>query len=1145
MRILLYHRLLVTLCLIFSAVNILASESNFSINKKGDDSLRDLCFRIHPVLYPYLVEPSEYPEYTRRPYQALSWKDFNNRTQLVAGRNVPFNETEVSDVPGLVYRPSASLLSDQEFVNRIQYIGKHGMYLHNIGGYGPGSPFYGSFGEFIVPKWQIEQLKMNLGKRFTGFDVGEQDGRFNFTYKQILEPYIPDRRRQYLASQPYFDRVAADLGNWCSSLSVLWYWHYMLKEGYTILAGSETQNKITNGQVQYMHLRGAGKQYGILWYGDVSVFDTWGYKNYSSDERYSRVDKGGSLSLFKRSYYTQYMYNSTILSMESGWCEGNFGNNKGTLTPIGEMHTDCEEFVRKYGQPGVMITQIALLNDFYSGWMPADHIAGRFQVWNGMDYEPGDFLTDALISMFYPNYERSGFFHDETGAMCETPYGENADVLHSDARMEVMRQYPVMVAAGDLFSGGRELADKVKEYASQGGTFIVTAENAARIWPEWKISKSQTIPAGGIVRMGEREMTEQGGFELYHASLPGDTQVLATVGGESVAVNIPIGKGRIVLSLTGYGLNVVPLSFENPPTWMQGGMNTYLGRPFRMLNHFKSIIDATFRSVQLFEVGEGLGFIVNYLEKGKYRMAVYNNTLRSLPFKITSKIGEIESIEELSTGNKLFSAQGYWPNGKQGDRKGKDDDSNIFGGDIRLFDVVVSQDKIRLVHKIEQASPVSNCLLSCDHILFAKEGIRNMPTFFDHFSGLAVDGEKLLQVDNCALKEQNHWFSLQKLQITADLRKGFSSGRWSLDREKPQYKQTIRDIQEIADKLSLLYGEDIFFVPSGLSVATPWKGLKFQFVKSSSLNVGWADTESYKLLDTPNSDWETIYALLCDNRSVEVDTELNVPVERSVLSENKNHILTLDRFSKSIFTDINTIDCFYEAFGGVCVSAGYLANYTLEALREEKQQLDRRGISVIVSFIEEISHFPGLTLCDAVPEYYERSMDYYKKVIDKMGALQIKEALFTTHGPVESTRYPEQQVYDKMKETFRYLAQYAEDKGVRLLLTNTRFRIADTVDKQIKMLEEIGERNIGMALNLNHLSDTESEMYIRKTGERLGAVVLGGPVVNKHSEYLPVSGSDKSVRLANALESVLLIDRVYPFNNERVYEDCKYMGWIK
>jgi hypothetical protein len=258
MRIL-YHYFLLTVFLLFNVPDVGASRQLFAI---------------HPVIYPYPVEPMEYPEYSRRPYPALSWSDFDHRTQFVAGRNVPSNETELADVPGLVYRPGASFLKNQEFTGKLQYIGKHGMYLHNIGGYGPGSPFYGSFGEYIVPEWQTEQIRKHLGHRFTGFDVGEQDGRFNFTYKQIMEPYIPDRRRQYLASQPYFDRVAADLGNWCSSLSVLWYWHYILKEGYTILAGAETQNKITNGQVQYMHLRGAGKQYGILWFGDVSVFDT-------------------------------------------------------------------------------------------------------------------------------------------------------------------------------------------------------------------------------------------------------------------------------------------------------------------------------------------------------------------------------------------------------------------------------------------------------------------------------------------------------------------------------------------------------------------------------------------------------------------------------------------------------------------------------------------------------------------------------------------------------------------------------------------------------------------------------------------------------------------------------------------------------
>ena len=229
MRIL-YRYLLSIVFFLSNAPDIGASVQLFPADKENN-CMRELCSRIHPILYPYPVEPMEYPEYSRRPYPALSWSDFGHRTQFVAGRNVPLNETELADVPGLVYRPGASFLKDREFTGKLQYIGKHGMYLHNIGGYGPGSPFYGSFGEYIVAEWQTEQIRKYLGRRFTGFDVGEQDGRFNFTYKQIMEPYIPDRRRQYLASQPYFDRVAADLGNWCSSLSVLWYWHYILKEG--------------------------------------------------------------------------------------------------------------------------------------------------------------------------------------------------------------------------------------------------------------------------------------------------------------------------------------------------------------------------------------------------------------------------------------------------------------------------------------------------------------------------------------------------------------------------------------------------------------------------------------------------------------------------------------------------------------------------------------------------------------------------------------------------------------------------------------------------------------------------------------------------------------------------------------------------
>lgn len=1100
---------------------------------------------ITPAIYPYLVEPKDYPEYYRRPYPSLSWEDFGNKTQFVVGRNTPIDSTEIAEVKGDVYRSWLSLMWDKDFTRRLQFMSKNNLFVHNIGGYGPGSamPVDGGFGEYIVPKWQIDQIQRYIGNKFTGFDVGEQDGRFNFTYRHIIEPYIPDKKQQYLASQPYFDRVASDLGNWCSALSVLWYWHPILKEGYTMLAGSETQNKITNGQVQYMHLRGAGKQYGILWYGDVSVFDSWGCKIYDDKNGFKN---GGSLSLMKRSYYTQYMYNSTILSMEHGWCEGAWATNRGKLSPIGIMHNDCVDFVHKYGQPGVMVTQIALLNDFYSGWMPASHIAASFRVWNGMPYSSGDYLTDALVSMFYPHYERSGFFYDETGAMCATPYGENVDALLSDARVETMKQYPVMVAAGDLFSGGRELTDKINDYVLQGGTFVVTAKNAARFWPEWKIIEKNTLfPAGTKVKVGNEQIVEQAAFRLYKADLPENAQIMAKVGKFPAAWCIPVGKGRVILSLTEFGLNSQPYQVQPPSSWHRGEFNTYLERPYRLLSHFETILDELFSSVNLFSVGKDLGYIVNYLGKGKYRLAVYNNTLKSLPFKIESHIGDIETINELSTGNKLFSCAGYWPHEMKGEVEGKDDESHIYGGDIRLFDVTVKNEKINVMRKINQVSPVTGSYLATDNMMYLKEVIRTMPTFFDYFDGVAVDGKSVLQMDDKALARQNEWYTLQSLDIAADLRSGFDSGYWTFDIQKSAFQRTKDDLNRISKKLQLLYGKHSLLIPCAYKNQCPDEMRAYYnicFIDSISENSNWSYGKNFRLLDCSTLEWDDVYMAM---RERCVNKQLDVTVDKKVLPVNENHILALERYEKDIRKAVSEVDCFFDAFGGVCVTAEYIANKSLDALLEEKKWWDKIGLSVIVSFIEEINHFPGLTLCDAVPVYYERSMDYYKDVLSKMGHLGLKRALFTTQAPIEAN-YSEQRIYNKMKESFKILSEYAGQRQIKILLTNTRFRIAADVKQQKQMLQQIGvSANMGLAVNLNHLSEQEYSQSIDDAGHLLDVVILGGVGSMEHSEYLPIAESGKSADKLNRLKDVLLIEKVWPFTNESIYKDCQYMNWVK
>ena len=65
----------------------------------------------------------------------------------------------------------------------------------------------------------------------------------------------------------------------------------------------------------------------------------------------------------------------------------------------------------------------------------------------------------------------------------------------------------------------------------------------------------------------------------------------------------------------------------------------------------------------------------------------------------------------------------------KGEVEGKDDESHIYGGDIRLFDVTVKNEKINVMRKINQVSPVTGSYLATDNMMYLKEVIRTMLLF--------------------------------------------------------------------------------------------------------------------------------------------------------------------------------------------------------------------------------------------------------------------------------------------------------------------------------------------------------------------------------------------------------------------------------
>ena len=446
---------------------------------------------VHRV-YSHLLAPREHPDYDRRAVKPPTWETFKNRTQFTClrgfgekdGRLVGFAEelekySRTYELGDVIW-PSYSTIFATNLCDLADEIKRRDLYLFDLWGYVPGSGPGGYWQQFTPPAGRLPMLEAKLGERWLGMDIGEQDGRYIGGYANQMTPASASRFEQYLNFQRHFERMGDDLGHKLSALVSLNFGHYFLKEGTYTLIGAETAQGLPNNQVYYAFIRGAGRQYGVPWFGNASVWNRWGYKTYGSaggsgGETHGPT-KGTSLSLLKRLIYSHILYNCVAVGFESGWIEGD------KLTPIGRIQQSAQRWVKENGQPGVMHTPVALLVDFYSGWSFPRHLYSGdvYRVWGNRPYEAGDYLTDAVLDLLYPGYQNSSYFHDESGFLAPTPYGDIADCLLSDAPLWALDRYAVVIVAGEL-GGGREVRDKLQAYAERGGHVVITAGNLTKL----------------------------------------------------------------------------------------------------------------------------------------------------------------------------------------------------------------------------------------------------------------------------------------------------------------------------------------------------------------------------------------------------------------------------------------------------------------------------------------------------------------------------------------------------------------------------------------------------------------------------------------------------------------------------------------
>jgi len=728
-------------------------------------------------VYSHQLEPREHPDYGRRPVKPPSWETFKNQTAFTCLRGFGVQDDRIIGFVeeldkfttkhelGRVIWPSYPILFATNLDQLADEIKRRDLFLFDIWGYVPGSGPGGYWQQFKPPADAFALLEAKLGERWLGTDIGEQDGRYVGGYANQMTPASASRFEQYLNFDRHFDRMSQDLGGKHATLVSLNFGHYLLKQGTFTLIGAETAQGLPNNQVYYAFIRGAGKQYGVPWFGNASIYNRWGYKTYSGAGRSDGYDfgptRGTSLSLMKRLLYSHILYNCVAVGFENGWFEGE------QLSPIGLIQQSAQRWVKEHGQPGVMHTPVALLLDFYAGWSFPRHLYSGdiYRAWGNRPYEQGDYFTDAVLDLLYPSYQDSSYFHDESGFIAPTPYGDIADCLLSDAPLWLLDRYAAVVVAGEL-GGGREIRDKLQAFTERGGHLILTSGNLAKL-------------PGGIA--GQTNITKD--------------------------ATVPCGKGVVTFLASPFGVKG-PL----PSLTLRSEIDHPLPKPYVLEPAVRRRLEEIFRAQALVRVdGTGLSYVVCRKHPGLFTVGLANNTWTEQPFHIEPACGVLNSIRELPLDESEKTATGYTPETTGVSGLGHSSVTTIAGGDFRIFEVSLEETNVFEIPHAQPPPRPRHHILTLRRATSIKNEILARPAFFEHFNGVCVDWEYLHARDRAVLQSEAGWLRRQQVRVLVDLSSGlnlFPTLRL-IDNLHSDYETSMGVIADVLAKMELISASDL------------------------------------------------------------------------------------------------------------------------------------------------------------------------------------------------------------------------------------------------------------------------------------------------------------------------------------------------
>lgn len=1143
-----------------------------------------------PAIHPRLVDPTEYPAYERRGFRVPSWKTFDDRPQLVGWRaGIRDNVTRhlIDDIPafdavvtgrnwflGRVYQPNIRFAQGKEadFTKNLARLQDLGLYVFNVGGYGPAAPVQGGYGQVTVAPERLAALEDTLGDRWLGFDLGEQDGRYHNGFEGRQLPAPRTAVGQHRLFRDWCDRVIDDQGGRLSLLSVLWGWHYPTQDGAMTLIGAESEDKfgITNPQVQYAFLRGAGKQYGVLWFGNVATFGTFaGASTWSFDDAGHLVfhPGGGSGNLMRRLFLQQWLWNCCILSYERAVLAAPTGH-KGTpmdkaparISPLGRVQLATERLIRDGFTPGVMQTPVAILQDYFSGWMPARTNIVQFQAFNGLPYRPGDHLTDALLSKLFPGYEDCGWYFDERGGMCPTPYGDIADCLLSDAPAEVLARYGLVLVSGiDTDTPG--VRDRLDRCLAAGGTVVVTGGDAARLWPEHVGRETIRMPAGSVVRWSGsgREDREAAAFDLQAATLPNDATILASCAGKPCVARLASGKGTLIMLLATTGMNAEPEPVPPMKSPIFGrGENTPLVRPHHLLGHVSAAYAEALASQRLFTAGDALAVTSCRRDEGTWVVGVANPGLESRPLGITSHVGPIASLREVDLGCPIHDLPGYWPHEwgpadprtkarreDRGELRGQlapSDDRHIRGGDMRFFEVKLGETIARERPHLPLPIAVEGRRLAVPDLVTLRERLLGWPMFATFFDGVAIDARGLLDCDPQWLADRRPWLERHGVRVLVDARAA-----------------SPETVGEVCERAARLGGLAEVLVDKALPKGDSAGATRVRFRTADE--VRWHTAGSVpsrgrggiEVLEADWRSWDSVYADVKRAWLDERPSQINGPAlardpARGQQSAEQaaapvDGVRASGAPQPARFVAVRGIGDLerviadrpglLDHFSGLVVDAEWLETRSDAAVRRDADWLAERVLGSVVDFTRSINRFPDLTFCSGVPHQREESIRRFRAVLDKMKVLGCRSAIITSHedDPTGSD-------WEDQRRGIEQFLTEARERGITVHWRPSGMRPPIRLDQHALLVADLRTKHDNLRIAASTVDEPDVgrlQAGLRAAGPaELWLVAAPPPKLQRGgSQFLPLTTLPEG-RLSQILAAA---------GNAAVVFDAEYLSW--